>query len=350
MRTVPHAPRAGNRAAIFAPNWLGDAVMALPAIADLRRALPEARMTIVARPAVAPLFGLVPGIDDVIEIDGRSDAPRALAVLKAQAFDSALLLPNSFHAALLAWRAGIPERWGYRAQCRSVLLTRTASRLRPLHQTSSYQQLVRDLGFPTLSTVPELTASAEIRERGRALLSGSGWDGRAPLVAIAPGAANGRAKQWMPASFAAVAKSVASEGAVPVLVGSAGDAGPGARLQEALDPVVRARVIDAIGRTDLPALAGVLIHCRALVTNDSGGMHFAAALGVPVVALFGPSNEEETRPLGRSPSIVLTNPVWCRPCMLEACPLDHRCMQGIAPEAVVAALRGIGMNQSTVDC
>jgi lipopolysaccharide heptosyltransferase II len=341
MTTVPHAPKAGNRAAIFAPNWLGDAVMALPAIADLRRALPEARMTIVARPAIAPLFGMVPGIDDVIEIDGRSDAQRALEVLKAQAFDSALLLPNSFHTALLAWRAGIPERWGYRAQCRSLLLTRAASRRRPLHQASSYQELVRDLGFPNGSTVPELNASAAIRERGRAVLSANGWDGRAPLVAVAPGAANGLAKRWMPASFAAVANSVASENAVPVLVGSAGDAEPGARLQEALDPIARARLVDVIGRTDLPALAGVLVHCRALVTNDSGGMHFAAAVGVPVVALFGPSNEEETRPIGRSRSVVLTNPVWCRPCMLEECPLDHRCMRGISPETVVAALRGM---------
>jgi heptosyltransferase-2 len=93
-----------------------------------------------------------------------------------------------------------------------------------------------------------------------------------------------------------------------------------------------------VGGTDLPTLAGVLVHCRALVTNDSGGMHLAAALSVPVIALFGPSNEEHTRPRGRGRSVVLTSPVWCRPCLLKECPIDHRCLRGIAPQRVLNTL------------
>ena len=109
MRTVTHAREAGKRLAIFAPNWLGDAVMALPAVADVRRALPAASIAVVARAAVAPLFRLVDGVDTIIELEPGT---RAIEQLKSPGFDSALLLPNSFHAALLAWRAGIPGRWG----------------------------------------------------------------------------------------------------------------------------------------------------------------------------------------------------------------------------------------------
>jgi heptosyltransferase-2 len=96
-----------------------------------------------------------------------------------------------------------------------------------------------------------------------------------------------------------------------------------------------------VGRTTLPELAGVLVHCRGLVTNDSGGMHLAAALGVPVTAMFGPSNERETHPTGPGRSTVLTNPVWCRPCMLRECPIDHRCMRGISVDAVVSSARAM---------
>jgi heptosyltransferase-2 len=135
-----------------------------------------------------------------------------------------------------------------------------------------------------------------------------------------------------------VTSALVQEGATPVIVGSTGDAGAAADLLAALDPEPRRLTIDLVGGTDLPTLAGVLVHCRALVTNDSGGMHLAAALSVPVIALFGPSNEEHTRPRGRGRSVVLTSPVWCRPCLLKECPIDHRCLRGIAPQRVLNTL------------
>jgi heptosyltransferase-2 len=156
-------------------------------------------------------------------------------------------------------------------------------------------------------------------------------------VAIAPGAAYGGAKRWPARSFAAVARDLLASGATPVLVGSGADARAGAEVITAIG--AGAAVLNLIGATDLRALGGVLVQCRMLLTNDSGAMHFAAALGTSVVALFGPTNERETSPLGRGRHVVLTNDVWCRPCMQRECPLTHRCMRGISAAAVSDAVR-----------
>ena len=303
--------------------------MALPAVADVRRANPDAFIAVAARPSIAPLFTLADGVDEVIDIE-RAD-------LRAQSFDRVLLLPNSFGAALLAWRAGIPERWGYRTQGRGALLTRAVPCGARMHQVAYYQHLVNGLGYLNGPMQPEIRISPSLRHAGATKLSAAGWDGGTPLVAFAPGAANGRAKQWPPVSFARVARELEGDGVTTVLVGAASDVRAGADLLEALGE--DSRVINLIGRTDLPALAGVLVHCRALVCNDSGAMHFAAALGVNITAMFGPTNEAETRPLGRAEIVVLTHDVWCRPCMLRDCPLDHRCMRGITTKAVLDATR-----------
>jgi heptosyltransferase-2 len=307
---------------IFAPNWLGDAVMSLPAIADVRRALPATAIDVAARPAIAPLFRLVDGVRDLIS----GDAPRD------REYGAALLLRNSFQSALTAWRAGVPERWGFRSDWRGGLLTRAV--LPPadtVHQAAYYQHLVRALGFANGALAPSLAASKESRSEGQSLLRSAGWDGRTPLVAIAPGAAYGGAKKWPAASFAELAASLAADGVQSVVVGSASDAAT---------PELRTS-LSLVGKTDLPALAGVLVHCRALVSNDSGAMHFASALGIRVVALFGPSDERVTRPLARGGGpepVVLTHDTWCRPCLLRECPLTHSCMRGIRVEDVRARL------------
>jgi len=351
MTTVTHAPSPGPSAAapaprtpglkrllVFAPNWLGDAVMALPAIADVRRGRPDLTIDVAARPAVAPLFGLVPGVGDVTVLPaGGLLAGAVPRELQDRSYDAALILPNSFQAALTAWRAGIPERWGYRTDCRGPLLTRGVARPGRVHQAAYYQRLAHELGFASGPLEPRLEVPAVARRAAGDLLTAGGWDGRAPLVALAPGAAYGGAKRWPPESFAALATALAADGVSSVLVGSAADRLAGQEVAAALGAGVRA--IDLVGRTDLPGLAGVLAHCRGLVSNDSGAMHVGAALGVSVTAMFGPTIERETRPLGRPDPVVLTHQVWCRPCMLRECPLDHRCMRGISVEAVLAAAR-----------
>ncbi len=345
---LAHAQSASKRLIVFAPNWLGDAVMALPAIADVRRHAAGASISVAARPSIAPLFALVPGIRDVVVVDrqgvGRRDGVRQL---REGAFDAALLLPNSLQSALTAWRAGIPERWGYRTQGRAALLTRAVrAPAARAHQALYYQRLTEALGFVPGPLEPRLDAPADARRAAADLLASAGWDGRSPLVALAPGAAYGGAKRWPAASFAALATALASDQVMSVLVGGTADAAAGAAvigtgISWGGAPGTSSPVpINLIGRTDLPTLAGVLVQCRALVSNDSGAMHLGAALGVPLVAMFGPTNERETRPLGRLEPIVLSHDVWCRPCMLRECPLTHRCMRGVKVETVLAAVRG----------
>jgi heptosyltransferase-2 len=335
-----------KRVIIFAPNWLGDAVMALPAIADVRRGSPGATLVVAAQPAVASLFTMVPAVDEILSI-GRGARPvlfRArLSGRDAGGAASAILFPNSFRSALIAWRAGIGERSGYRTDLRGPLLTRSVDPPPPgTHQVDAYRRLVQHLGFESEPAEPRLEVPSGIRAAAVCLLKDAGWDGRQPVAAIAPGAAFGDAKRWPPRSFAAVARALAEDGLQPVVVGSPADTPAGQEIEAALDRP--RRVLNVVGRTDVPTLAGVLASSRVLVSNDSGAMHLGAALGVPVAAMFGPTDERVVAPrpgIEARPSRVLTHDVWCRPCWLRECPLDHDCMRGISVQAVVEAARRI---------
>ena len=341
-----------KRLVVFAPNWLGDAVMALPAIADVRRHAAGVTMAVAARPAVAPLFAMVNDVDEVIETGtGKGVVPlfRTIELKKgydpfSAFFDTALLLPNSFRSALIALRAGIPDRWGYPTDWRGPLLTRAVDRAPAgMHQVDYYQQLVRSLGFPTGPSEPRLEVSPEIRDAAARVLEQAGWDGEVPIVALAPGASYGSAKRWPPEYFAELARALAGDGVRPVFVGGAADRPTGREIEAALGDTTT--VLNVIGLTDIPTLAGVLVHARALVSNDSGAMHVGAAVGLPVTAVFGPLDERLTGPRGvvrlkpDATHTVLTHPVWCRPCMLRECPLDHRCMRGVHVNAVLDATR-----------
>jgi heptosyltransferase-2 len=220
------------------------------------------------------------------------------------------------------------------------LLTRAIDPPAGLHQVEYYQHLVgalRSLApspFPPFPGVPHITLSDELRETGTRELRVAGWDGRRPLVALAPGAAYGGAKRWPAASFAELARALADDGVQAVMVGGRGDL-PVAR---AIEAELGGNVVLNLMATDLPTLAGILAACRAIVSNDSGAMHLGAALGVRVTAVFGPTDERRTRPAGDA-HIVLTHSVWCRPCMMRECPIDHRCMRGIGVDRVVGAVR-----------
>jgi heptosyltransferase-2 len=267
----------------------------------------------------------------------RHDARR----LHAAGGDVAILLPNSFASAWLIRRAGIAERWGYGTDVRSRLLTRAVARPKgSRHQGAYYQHLVAQLGIGNGPLAPQLRGGEEACEWATALLRQRGWDGSAPLIALAPGAAYGRAKQWLPSHVVSLVEMLTRDGSTCVLVGSAGDRSTTEQIRAALPREAAAATIDLAGVTTLGQLAAVLTLSKACISNDSGAMHVAAALGTPVIALFGPTIENETRPLTAPGgwSRVITNPVWCRPCMLRECPLDHRCMSGIAPEMVAAAL------------
>ena len=322
-----------ERLVIVAPNWLGDAVMALPAIADVRSARPGAPLAVAARASIAPLFSLVPGID-IVTIPRRGPAPLA-------AYDAAILLPNSFHSAMSVTRAGVRERWGYRTDWRGMLLTRAIDRAPDgVHQIDYYQRLVAALGFANGPSAPHLEIPREVRDAGSALLTRAGWNRRTPLVAIAPGAAYGSAKRWPPPAFADLAAGLAEDGVATVMVGAPADRATAAEVARGLRG--RATLIDVVGQTDIPTLAGVLANCRALMANDSGALHLGAALGVHVTAAFGPTDERLSAPRAASPGFrvaIVTHRTWCRPCGLRECPLDHGCMAGIPAADVLTATR-----------
>jgi heptosyltransferase II len=335
------------RIVVVAPNWLGDAVMSLPAIADLHRHFPAARIVVAARRSVADLFRLVAFVDEVITLQWggkwwrRKPLAEDVRSLDAAGADAALLLPNSFATAWIVSRARIAERWGYASDWRGRLLTRAIRRPKgSLHQGAYYQHLVRELGMQTGPLEPSLTISNEATASARQLLQQRGWDGQRPLVVLAPGAAYGTAKRWIPAYVARLIDDLVREGRTCVLVGSRADAATTRNIRERVVDVHRPQVIDVSGDTSLELLAATLVIAQACVSNDSGAMHLAGAVGTSLVALFGPTREYETAPLMRpgGRAEVLTHPVWCRPCMLRECPIDHRCMTGIEPSRVLLSV------------
>ena len=329
-----------GRLVIRAPNPLGDAIMSLPAMAAVRTALPGAHLILAAVPAVAPLFEEITAVSPnaVLVVDKKREAMH----LRETRADAALLLTNSFRTAWVCRQAGIRERWGYRAYGRSLLLTQAVARPRGrVHQSEYYLKLVRTV-LQEISVAPGssdpgealIRITSETRRRTDLFLANLGIDRAAPLVGFAPGAAYGHAKRWPPDRVAQVIGRLSAQGAFSVLVGAGGDRDAGREIESSLP--AGARVANVIGRTDLRLLTGVLAACHAFVSNDSGAMHLAAAVGVPVAAIFGPTDERVTAPLGDHDVIV--QQVFCRPCMLRDCPIDHRCMRRVSVDMVFEAV------------
>jgi heptosyltransferase-2 len=326
MRGLPAG--AIERIVVRAPNWIGDVVLSLGAVRDLRRNFPRARLEVLARPWVADLYRAVSEVDAVRVARGvRADADALRG-----AFDAGVVLPNSFGTALTLRLAGLRERWGYATEGRRPLLTRAPrvpERVRGRSQVYYYRAMLAGAGLH-VSASPDvsLRCPPDWAERARAerlLGTDEGW------VGVNPGAFYGTAKRWLPERFAAVADTLAERGARVALVG-----GPAERaIGEAIAAQMRAPARVLCGETTVPELVGVLSRLRLLVTNDSGPMHLAAALGVPVVAVFGPTDWRETHPVGDGHRLV-REPVHCSPCGLRECPIDHRCMRRVTVDRVLA--------------
>jgi heptosyltransferase-2 len=213
------------------------------------------------------------------------------------------------------------------------------------HHSRYYLRLVERLGLmsETAAGAPVASLAVEPRLRSAAsqLLQSRGVPAGAALVGLAPGAAYGQAKRWLPEHVAALARELAADGVTSVMVGASADAETGRAIESALgapgDGPALPGLVSLIGRTDLPTLAAVLALCRAVVSNDSGAMHVAAAVGTPVVAVFGPTDERATAPLGEH--TIVSADVFCRPCHLRSCPIDHRCMRRVTPTHVHEAVR-----------
>lgn len=316
------------RIVIRGPNWLGDVVLSLPAVRDIRRAYPNAHLSVVARPSVAPFYEAVREIDAVLEAKGLV---QEIGVLSGD-FDLAILLTNSIGTALFATVAGVPERWGYSTEGRGLLLTRRAPvprSVRGRSQVHYYRAMLAAMGLPTSDAFDtSITAPSAWSDAGRGLL------GPGRFFGIAPGAAKGPAKQWPPERFATAADRLSAElAARAVLLGSPADEAAAV----AVASTMKAPSIDLCGRTDLRAFIGVVSCLEALMANDSGAMHVGASLGIPTVGVFGPTNPDETHPLGRR-AVFVRGVAECSPCQHSICPIDHRCMKSVGPESVVDAL------------
>ncbi len=325
---------------VRATNWVGDAVLSLPALRAIRGARPGVELTVLARPSVAELYTRENLADHVMtcQPNGLRGRLRLAGEIAERRFDCAILLPNSFDAALVARLARIPRRIGYARDARGWLLTDAVPVPRPgeipPHQRFYYLELLRRAGFIADYPRSEQIRLAADADAGREQFRVLGLRAEA-VIGVSPGAAYGSAKRWLPDRFAAAAAALAGEWDAEVaLFGSAAERG----ICEKIAARIGRRAFNLAGRTSLGAFIDLAAACAAFLTNDSGAMHIASAVGVPTVAVFGPTDESATGPCGPRCEIVRT-PVECSPCLLRECPIDHRCMQRVETAAVEQAAR-----------
>ncbi len=309
------------RILIRASNWLGDSVMSVAAVRAIKRGRPDARVTVLVPAKIAAVWRLVPEVDEVLSL-GKMSLPAVRRLLRAQApFDVGVIFPNSLRTALELWLGGVSRRVGYAGHSRSWLLPQVVvppvRRGPPPHQVEHYLDLARSLGVDAKAEEIAVTQPTPM------VLSSSRFG-------LCPGAEYGPAKRWLPERFA---ETAASLGGHWMLFGTTKDEAVGAQIAASLGE----NCTNLIGRTTLEELIEELRQCALLLTNDTGTMHLATLLGVPVVAVFGSTEPSLTGPLGRC-SVVLRHQVECSPCFLRECPLDFRCMKAVsAAEAVSAA-------------
>jgi heptosyltransferase II len=328
------------------PNWVGDAVMAIPALECIRRARPAAEVCLLARPVVADLFVGEPFADRIFRYDFRGvhrgwlGQKRLIDELRREQFDSVALLQNAFEAAWLAWRARIPERIGYARDGRGALLTRAIPVPQkaeiPAHESQYYLELLRRSGWiDNLPIIPSirLHIPSHAREAAESTLLRAGARANAWRCAIAPGASYGVAKCWPSERFALLADRLISEcDADVIFFGTRDEKGIAARICSAM----KSHAISLVGETSARDLAALFASCSTFIGNDSGAMHVAAAAGLPVIGIFGPTDPQGTAPVTEQFTLIRET-VSCSPCFLRRCPVDHRCMERIAVDTVFTA-------------
>ena len=324
------------RILIRGTNWIGDAVMTVPAIRKLRRLFPEATLVLQTSEATSGIFRDSGLVDQIIPVGSLLDQVRTI---RRTAFDLAVLFPNSFKSALVAWLAGAKRRFGYAAQNRSLLLNDAVQvpgwkndRHEVFYYLNLVDQIERSYGLHDSAAEPdtEIAVSETDRENGRRVLESHGVDLSRRVIGLAPGSTNSRAKRWTPEGFAGLNDLIQNAlGANVVILGSPGDTEVSARVTE----LSKSKPIDLTGKTDIALAAGVLSNLDLLVSNDMGLAHLAPAVGTKTIVIFGPTNPVTTRPFSALASIMSAG-VECSPCMLRDCPIDHRCMTRITPEMV----------------
>jgi lipopolysaccharide heptosyltransferase II len=324
------------RILIRSSNWLGDAVMSVPTVRAIKKGRPDAQVTIAAPAKVAPMWKVVPEVDAVIPLPNGSLLSTVQLLWRRSHFDVAVLFPNSLRVGLESWLSGIPRKVGYRGHWRSWLLNQTVPDPRrpgpPEHHSLRFLWIARECGAET----PNAQHTTPINREQASNIQIDVAD--QPLkIGLCPGAEYGPAKRWFPERFAEVAAKISAQSSAQwVLFGTKNDATIGDEIAAAIGD----RCVNRIGRTTLDELIDELRRCSLLLTNDTGTMHLAALLGVPVVAIFGSTEPRLTGPLGNG-HIILRHHVECSPCFLRECPIDFRCMKAVSAKEVVDAVLSI---------
>jgi heptosyltransferase-2 len=329
-----------NRILIRATNWVGDVIMTLPALDAIRESFPKSTLVILSSPWVIPIFESHPMIDSVIPLvkgkgpfSGLTDILKTSLQVRRQNFDLAVLFQNAFEAALIVYLGGIRYRVGYDTDHRRLLLSHTVIRdekIMNAHQIEYYLSLVRAIGLNARSKDPELFVSKEQEEKARPLLSENRVEQEDFILGISPGAIYGPAKRWPPERFAAIADMAVDRwGAKVMIFGSGQEKDICAKVSSSM----KHPPINLCGMTELDELIALIRRCNLFVSNDSGLMHMASALKVPLVAIFGSTNPVATGPRGPRSRIV-RHQVDCAPCMRPVCSRDFQCMLSIEPEEV----------------
>lgn len=325
---------------IRSTNWLGDAVMTTPAIGATRESFPDAHITLLATPLVAELFSPHDWINDVMIYDkngrhsGLAGRLWIARELRAKRFDLAILLQNALDAALITWLARIPVRMGYRTDGRGILLTHgcpLSGETKRLHHVEYYLKMLENFDITAPKKRLFLVVTDEEERTMASTLQDAGIDSGDFLIGINPGATYGAAKRWYPERFAAVADELCRLwGGKSLIVGSPAER----EIADEIAAATEGACLNLAGRTSVRELMALIKRCNFFITNDSGPMHIAAAFGVPMVAIFGPTDQTTTSPFCDQ-AVVVRQDLECAPCLKRECPADHRCMAGVTAAAVV---------------
>jgi heptosyltransferase-2 len=338
-----------RRIVIRGPNWIGDAVMSEPAVREARRLFPSAEITLLVKPAIAEVFAHHPAVDHTLVYDdqGRHAGLKGkwllAGILRRHRFDLAILLQNAFEAALLAFLAGIPHRYGYATDGRGLLLSEPVTgplRERPRHHVAYYWDLMRPLGAEREPPPPKLVVTRQEELAMAARLADADIAASDFVIGLNPGSTYGGAKRWMPDRYAQVINrlnercggSRSGTGIAVAILGGKGEES----IARSIAKQMKVRSVICSGQTTVRELMALVKRCQLLLTNDTGPMHIASAFEVPTVAVFGPTDWRTTAPFA-GPFRLVRKDVACAPCLLRECPIDHRCMTTVTTDDVYEA-------------
>jgi len=328
-----------KRILVRSTNWVGDAILMTPALRAVRKNFPDAEISLLAKPWVEPVFYHNTSVDVLLRYDDRgrhrgwAGKMQLAKDLRKGKYDLAVLFQNAFEAALITFLAGIPNRLGYDTDGRLFLLTHPVRRdfaFRQVHETAYYLGIIQGVGLATDGTSLTLVVADEERKWAENTLKKARGNAKSPIVGVSPGATYGSAKRWYPERYAMLCDRIyALTKAHFIVLGGAGE-------REIGNEVVRLMknpATNLCGATNLRQAMAIIERCQLFLTNDSGLMHVAAALDIPLIAIFGSTNPTTTGPVGPGSHIARVS-VSCSPCLKPECPTDHRCMKEVSVDMV----------------